>query len=105
MGAKPSFYMKFIATYATAFFGYKNPVLARVDNSYLLFTLTKIIQFFLLWEINNDCYYQLFLELQSTNYVIKVVYFTQQSPYVEIPAYLQGRWKVLVLFVEQVKEI
>ena len=30
MGAKPSFYMKFIATYAPAFFGYNNPVLARV---------------------------------------------------------------------------
>ena len=30
MGAKPSFYLKFIATYAPAFFGYNNPVLARV---------------------------------------------------------------------------
>ena len=30
MGAKPSFYMKLIATYAPAFFGYNNPVLARV---------------------------------------------------------------------------
>ena len=27
MGAKPSFYMKLIATYAPAFFGYNNPVL------------------------------------------------------------------------------
>ena len=56
---------------------------------------TNIIKFFLrLWKINNDCYYQLFLGLQSTNYVIKVVYFTQQYLYVEIPAYLQVCWKV-----------
>ena len=33
MGAKPSFYKKFIATYAPAFFGYDNPVLARVPGS------------------------------------------------------------------------
>ena len=36
MGAKPSFYMKFIATYAPAFFGYNNPVLARVAKEYTL---------------------------------------------------------------------
>ena len=40
MGAKPSFYMKFIATYAPAFFGYNNPVLARVVCQFQLHTQT-----------------------------------------------------------------
>ena len=32
IGAKPSFYMKFIVIYAPAFFGYNNPVLATVPS-------------------------------------------------------------------------